>query len=97
MATEMADDTGDVEGDVDQDESVDVDADAVNGDSPQECEQACRHCSHQARRRAVEILFEADQRGLLGSAGREPDMGRSSTPIPAELEIVCGDSRPSGL
>ena len=67
MATEMADDTGDVEGDVDQDESVDVDADA-----------ASKHAvtaRTKARRRAVEILFEADQRGLLGSAGREPDDG----------------------
>ena len=76
MATEMADDTGDVEGDVDQDESVDVDADAVNGDSPSK--NASKHAvtaRTKARRRAVEILFEADQRGLLGSAGREPDDG----------------------
>lgn len=76
MATEMADDTGDVEGDVDQDESVDIDADAVNGDSPSK--SASKHAvtaRTKARRRAVEILFEADQRGLLGSAGREPDDG----------------------
>lgn len=76
MATEMADDTDDVEGDVDQDESVDVDADAVNGDSPSK--SASKHAvtaRTKARRRAVEILFEADQRGLLGSAGREPDDG----------------------
>ena len=76
MATEMADDTGDVEGDVDQDESVDVDADAVNGDSPSK---------------------SASKHAVTARPAASPMMGKSSTPIPAELEIVCGDSRPSGL
>ena len=67
----VADDTGDAGGGVEQDGALDA-VDAAGGRS--RSKRAGKHpvtARTKARRRAVEILFEADQRGLLRAA--EPD------------------------
>ena len=67
----VADDTGDAGGGVEQDGALDA-VDAAGGRS--RSKRTGKHpvtARTKARRRAVEILFEADQRGLLRAA--EPD------------------------
>ena len=67
----VADDTGDAGGGVEQDGAPDA-VDAAGGRS--RSKRTGKHpvtARTKARRRAVEILFEADQRGLLRAA--EPD------------------------
>ena len=67
----VADDTGDAGGGVEQDGALDA-VGAAGGRS--RSKRAGKHpvtARTKARRRAVEILFEADQRGLLRAA--EPD------------------------
>ena len=67
----VADDTGDARGGVEQDGAPDA-VDAAGGRS--RSKRTGKHpvtARTKARRRAVEILFEADQRGLLRAA--EPD------------------------
>ena len=71
----VADDTGDAGGGVEQDGALDA-VDAAGGRS--RSKRTGKHpvtARTKARRRAVEILFEADQRGLLRAAepSAEPD------------------------
>ena len=82
----VADDTGDAGGGVEQDGALDA-VDAAGGRS-----RSKRTGEHpvtartKARRRAVEILFEADQRGLLRAAepSAEPDADALGTAVTGE-------------
>ena len=78
----VADDTGDAGGGVEQDGALDA-VDAAGGRS--RSKRAGKHpvtARTKARRRAVEILFEADQRGLLRAA--EPDADALGTAVTGE-------------
>ena len=82
----MAEDTGDVEDGVEQDGAIaagSVDAVGTADDEDSRPRKAGKHpvtARTKARRRAVEILFEADQRGLLRAVGPDADpLGATGT------------------